>query len=114
MSRPSPLLAIVSLAFTLAAGHLGPNWLGSYDWKLPVLGPNAVLVTDRGAAIRFMQNPLGSWDLVSPAFAKFRLDVVGGTWRITNPTDGRVYLFDGTSWLLTQILDEHGNALNLT
>src|SRR5881396_546899 len=55
----------------LAAGPLGPNWLGSYDWKLSVLGPNAVLVTDRGAAIRFMQNPLGSWDLVSPTYAKF-------------------------------------------
>jgi YD repeat-containing protein len=99
----------------LASGHLGPNWLGTYDWSLSVVGSNATLVTNRGAAIRFTQGPVGAWDLVSPTYAKFKLDVLaGGTWRVTNPLDRRLYFFDGTSWLLTQIVDEHGNALSLS
>jgi len=99
----------------LASGHLGPNWLGSYDWTLSVVGMNATLVTNRGAAIRFTQSPVGSWDLTSPTYAKFKLDQLPtGTWRFTNPLDRRLYFFDGVTWLLTQILDEHGNALSLS
>jgi len=98
----------------LASGHLGPNWLGTYDWTLSIAGSNATLVTNRGEAIRFIQGVGGAWNLVSPVYAKFKLDLVGGAWRVTNPLDRRIYFFDGTTWLLTQILDEHGNALNLT
>src|SRR5262247_3747408 len=98
----------------LAAGHLGPNWLGTYDWKLAVARSNATLVTNRGAVIRFTQSPTGSWDLTSPTVAKFKLDVLpGGTWRFTNPLDRKLYFFDGVSWLLNQIEDEHGNSLSI-
>ena len=58
----------------LTSGHLGPNWLGTYDWTLSVVGSNALLVTNRGAAIRFTQSPVGSWDLTSPTYARFKLD----------------------------------------
>ena len=99
----------------LASGHLGPNWLGTYDWTLSISGTNATLVTNRGAVIRFAQNTGGTWDLVSPTYAKVRMEEeVVPFYRITNPLDRRVYVFDGTSHLLTQILDEHGNALSLT
>ena len=97
-----------------AAGHMGPNWLGTYDWKLAVVRSSATLVTNRGAVIRFTQNPVGSWDLTSPTYAKFKLDVLpGGTWRFTNPLDRKLYFFDGLSWLLNQIEDEHGNSLTI-
>jgi len=99
----------------LASGHLGPNWLGTYDWTLSVVGSSAKLVTNRGALIRFTLSPAGSWDLTSPTYAKFRLDVLpGGVWRVTNPLDRRLYFFDGVTWLLTRIQDERGNTLNLT
>ncbi len=97
-----------------ASGHLGPNWLGSFDWTLSVSGSSATLVTDRGAVIQFTQGATGGWVLVSPTYANFRLDLVGGAWRITNPLDRRIYFFGGTTWLLFQILDEHGNALSLS
>ena len=97
-----------------AAGHMGPNWLGTYDWKLAVVGSSATLVTNRGAVIRFTQTPTGSWGLTSPTYAKFKLDVMpGGTWRFTNPLDRRLYFFDGLSWLLNQIEDEHANSLSI-
>ncbi len=97
-----------------ASSKLGPNWLHSYDWKLSVAGSNATLVTNRGEAIRFTSGP-GGWNLVSPTYAQFKLDQLPvGTWRVRNPIDRRIYFFDGVTWLLTQILDEKGNALNLT
>lgn len=99
-----------------ASGPMGPNWLGTYDWTLSVVGGTATLVTNRGAVIRFTMSPAsGSWDLVSPTYAKFRLDVLsGGTWRFTNPLDRRLYFFDGGTWRLSQVQDERGNALTLT
>ncbi|HMI31360.1 MAG TPA: DUF6531 domain-containing protein [Candidatus Limnocylindrales bacterium] len=98
----------------LASSRLGPNWLSTYDWKLTVTPPNAILTTNCGEAINFTQDRTGSWNLVSPTYAPFKLDPVSGAWRFTNPVDRHIYLFDGTTGLLTQILDERGNALNLT
>jgi len=98
----------------LASSHLGPNWLGTYDWTLSIAGSNATLVTNEGAAIRFTQGVGGGWNLTSPTYARFKLDLVGGAWRVTNPVDRRVYFFDGTTWLLTSILDERGNTLSLS
>jgi YD repeat-containing protein len=99
----------------LASSRLGPNWLGTYDWKLTVTPSNATLITNRGEAIRFASGPGGSWNLSSPTYAPYKLDQIsGGVWRFTNPIDRHLYFFDGVTWLLTQILDEHGNALNLT
>ena len=98
-----------------ASSRLGPNWLHSYDWKLSVAGSNATLVTNRGEVIRFTMGPVGGWNLVSPTYAPFKLDQLPvGTWRVRNPIDRRIYFFDGTTWLLNQILDEHGNPLTLT
>src|SRR6267154_916110 len=97
-----------------ASSKLGPNWLHTYDHKLSVSGSNATLVTNRGEVIRFTSGPTGSWTLVSPNYAPFRLDQIGAVWRVRNPIDRRIYFFDGTTWLLNQILDEHGNALTLT
>jgi len=97
------------------SSKLGPNWLHTYDHKLSVSGSNATLVTNRGEVIRFVSGSGGTWNLVSPTYAPFKLDQLPiGTWRVRNPIDRRVYFFDGVTWLLTQILDEHGNALNLT
>ena len=98
----------------LASGHMGPNWLGTYDWKLSVAGTTATLVTNRGEGIHFQQVAGAGWMLVSPTYANYRLDLVGNAWRITNPMERRLYFFDGTTWLLTQIVDEHGNALTLS
>ena len=96
-----------------ASGRLGPNWLGTYDWKLTLSPGNARLVTNRGELIHFTMGPVGGWDLVSPTYARFKLDQVGASWRFTNPVDRHIYFFDGTG-LLTQILDGHGNALTLS
>src|SRR5690349_2726322 len=99
----------------LASSKLGPNWLHTYDWKLSVAGSNATLITNRGEAIRFTSPSGGIWNLTSPTYAQFKLDQLPtGTWRFTNPTDRHIYFFDGVTWLLTQILDERGNALTLT
>jgi YD repeat-containing protein len=96
-----------------ASGRLGPNWIMTYDWKLALSPGNARLVTNRGELIRFTMGPAGGWDLVSPTYARFKLDQVGASWRVTNPVDRYIYFFDGTG-LLTQILDEHGNTLTLS
>ena len=98
----------------LASGHLGPNWLGSYDWNLSPSGTMVNVVTNRGQLIQFQQSPVGGWDLLSPTDEKYSLDFVGGMWRFTHPGLRLFFLFDGTSHLLTQILDEHGNSLSLT
>jgi len=98
----------------LASGHLGPNWLGTYDWSLSVATPFVTIVTNRGQKIQFQQSPVGGWDLVSPTDEKYRLAFVGGVWRLTHPGLRTLFLFDGTSHLLTQILDEHGNSLHMS
>lgn len=98
----------------LASGRLGPNWLGTYDWKLTVTPGNATLVTNRGEAIRFAMGPGGSWNLVSPTYAPYKLDPAGASYRFTNPVDRHIYYLDGGTGLPTQILDERGNALTLT
>jgi len=97
----------------VTSGPLGPNWLGTYDVHLSITGSNATFVTNRGEAIRFTQNPVGNWDLTSPTYANFKLDIVGGKWRITDPIEGNLYFFDGTTWLLTLIQDGHGTTLGL-
>jgi YD repeat-containing protein len=48
-----------------------------------------------------------------PTEQKYRLEMFGPMWRLTHPSKRRVYLFDGASRLLSQILDEHGNSLSL-
>ena len=96
-----------------ASGHLGPNWLGSYDWSLSVGAAGATVVTNRGEALQFQPSPVGGWNLVSPTDQNYRLDFTDRWWRLTDPSRHRVYLFDGTSHLLSVILDAHGNGLNL-
>jgi len=98
----------------LASGHLGPNWLGTYDWSLSVATPFVNVVTNRGQRIQFQQNSVGGFDLVQPTDENYRLAFVGGMWRLTDPLRRRVCLFDGTSNFLIQVLDEHGNSLGLS
>jgi YD repeat-containing protein len=98
----------------LASGHLGPNWLGSFDWSLSIASPFTNVITNRGQFIRFQQSPVGGYVLVTPTDEQYQLSFVGGMWRFTDPSRRRVYLFDGTSQLLAQILDERGNSINLT
>ena len=98
----------------LASSRLGPNWLGTYDWKLTVGPSSATLITNRGEAIRFASGPGGSWNLSSPTYAPYKLDPAGALFRFTNPIDRHIYFFDGGTGLPTQIVDEHGNALTLT
>ena len=64
----------------LASGHLGRNWLGSFDWSLSVMGPTVNVVTNRGQLIQFQQNPVGGFDLVRPTDQKYRLEAAGPTW----------------------------------
>jgi YD repeat-containing protein len=97
-----------------ASSHLSPNWLGTYDWSLSATPTAVSIVSNRGQRIQFQQSPVGGWDLVSPTDEKYRLDFVGGSWRLTHPGLRQIFLFDGTSQLLMQILDEHGNALSLS
>ena len=61
-----------------AAGRLGPNWLGSFDWSLSVGSPGPAVVTNRGQRLQFQANPVGGWDLVSPTDQKYRLDSTPG------------------------------------
>jgi type VI secretion system Hcp family effector len=99
----------------LASGRMGPNWLGTYDWKLNVSGSNADVITGSGKDVKFQMPPAGgSWMLVSPLDQAYVLSFSGGTYRFTDPTARRVYLFSGSPLKLAQILDEHGNSLMLT
>jgi YD repeat-containing protein len=99
----------------LVSGHLGPNWLGTYDWSLSVASGGIVsVVTNRGQLIRFQPNPTGGYALVQPMDQKYALAFVGSTWQFTDPLRREIYLFDGTSNLLSQVVDEHGNALGLS
>ncbi len=98
----------------LASGHLGTNWLGTYDWSLSVSGPMVNVVTNRGQLIQFQQNVTGGYDLLRPTNEKYQLALVGPMYRLTYPSRRRVYLFDSATRLLSQILDAHGNSLNLS
>ena len=98
----------------LASGRLGPNWLGTYDWKLNLGGSTADVITGSGKDVKFQMPPAGGpWTLVSPLNQAYGLSVSGGAYRFTDPVARRVYLFSGTPPMLTQIIDEHGNALTL-
>jgi YD repeat-containing protein len=98
----------------LASGHLGPNWLGSFDWHVTIAGSTADVITDEGMHVQFAQSPVGGWSLVKPTDQAYALSVVGATTRFTDPVARRIYAFTGTPPALTQIFDEHGNALSLT
>jgi len=99
----------------LASGRLGPNWLGTYDWKLNLNGLTADVISGSGRDVRFQEPPAGgSWMLVSPLDQAFVLGYSGGTYRFTDPGARRVYLFSGSPPMLTQIVDEHGNSLTLS
>jgi YD repeat-containing protein len=98
----------------LASGSMGPNWLGPYDWRLNLGGTAADVITDRGADIHFQSVPGGGWALVSPLDHAYVLMSAGASLRFTDPVARRIYVFGGTPPQLTQIVDEHGNALDLT
>jgi YD repeat-containing protein len=97
----------------LASSHLGPNWLGTFDWSLTVGGTGVSVVSNRGQRIQFAQNAQLGYDQVSPTHEKYRLSFSEGMWRFTEPRLRRVYSFDGTSHQLTTISDEHGNSISL-
>jgi YD repeat-containing protein len=98
----------------LASGRMGPNWLGTYDWKLNVSGSTADVITNRGLDVKFQMPPAGGpWMLVSPLDQAYALTFTGGLYRFTDPAARRVYLFSGSPPMLMQISDEHGNSLTL-
>ena len=98
----------------LAMGHLGPNWLGTYDWRIRFGATGPDVITDEGQDIQFQPLPGGSWGLVHPTDHAYVLTSAGTGLRFTDPVSRRVHVFDGDSGRLMQILDEHGNALTLT
>lgn len=98
----------------LAAGRLGTNWLGSYDWSLSAGPAGATVVTNRGQRLQFQQVPGAGMMLVSPTDQHYQLRNAGGTWLLTHPSLRRVYAFDGLTGMLSSITDEHGNSLALT
>lgn len=98
----------------LAAGHMGPNWLGTYDFQLLFAGNNVDVITNEGQDVRFQPVPGGSWSLVSPTDHAYALGSVGTGFQFTDPVARRSYLFDAATGRLMQILDEHGNALTLS
>ena len=99
----------------LATGRMGPNWLGTFDWKVNVSGTTADVITNRGQDIKFQQPPAGGpFTLVSPLDQAFTLTFTGGIYRFTDPVERLVYMFTGSLRQLTQIADEHGNSITLT
>lgn len=99
----------------LASARMGPNWLGTFDWKLTVSGTTADVITNRGKDVRFTRPQAGGpWSLASPLDQAYMLSLTGGTYRFTDPTSRLIYSFTGSLLLLTQITDEHGNSLSLT
>src|SRR5215471_8260145 len=98
----------------LASGHMGPNWLGTYDWRIS-FGANGVdVITNEGQDIQFQPLPGGSWGLVHPTDHAYALTIAATGIQFTDPVARRAYVFDASSGQLAQILDEHGNALTLT
>src|SRR6185369_16116001 len=78
-------------------------------------GPaDVTIVTNRGKRIRFTPGPVGGFNLQSPTDENYRLTLSGGLYRLAYPSLRRIFLFDATSLLLTQIVDPHGNALALS
>lgn len=99
----------------LASSRMGPNWLGTYDWKLNVSGLTADVITNLGRDVKFQMPPAGGpWMLVSPLDQAYVLSFSGGLYRFTDPVARRVYLFSGSPPMLAQIFDEHGNSLTLS
>ncbi len=99
-----------------AVGHLGLNWLGTYDWSLsqsPTSGVVSV-VTNRGQRIQFQPMPGGGFTLIQPTDQQYRLESLGEAWQFTDPELRRVYYFEAGTDLLSQIADEHGNGLLLS
>ncbi|HEY3216120.1 MAG TPA: DUF6531 domain-containing protein [Candidatus Eisenbacteria bacterium] len=97
----------------MASGHVGTNWLGTYDWKLTVNGPTARIVDDRGEILLFTQGIPGSW-IQANHFEETNTLVVralDNMHRLHRSRQRRTYEFDGSSGLLRKILDEHGNSL---
>ena len=93
-------------------GHLGPNWLGSFDWNLSLGPTGATVTTNEGQQIQF-QPVAGGWALVGPTDQSYRLDFSDLGWRFTDPARRRVYIFNATTGRPQVILDDHGNGLNL-
>lgn len=61
----------------LASGRMGPNWLGTYDWKLNLGVSTADVITGAGRDVKFQMPPAGGpWMLVSPLDQAY----VAATW----------------------------------
>ena len=52
--------------------------------------------------------------MLRPTDRKITFDSISGFWRLTLQSQRRVYLFRSSTLQLSQILDDHGNSLNLT
>ena len=99
----------------LASGRLGPNWLGTYDWKLNVVGTTADVISSTGMDARFTQAPEGGpWIFFAHGGPQHQLIQSGSTFRFLDAALRRVLTFSGSLLQLTQITDEHGNSLSLT
>jgi YD repeat-containing protein len=98
----------------LASGRLGPNWLGTYDWRITVAGSTADVITNEGMDVQFVSSPVGGWNLVKPLDHAYALTGSGPLVRFIDPVARMIYVFSGTPLVLSQILDEHGNALSLS
>lgn len=96
------------------ASKLGDNWLHNFRWKVDrAFGSNALLVTNRGRAVRFVRSG-SSWLRVGRGDIPFQLADNAATNGLTllDPRDQRIYEF-GVGGSLLSIGDANGNLLTL-
>ena len=75
----------------LASGRLGPNWLGTYDWKLNVVGTTADVISSTGMDARFTQAPGGGpWIFFAHGGPQHQLIQSGSTFRFLDAVSRRV------------------------
>jgi RHS repeat-associated protein len=116
---PMPLHFTRFYASSLAAegqitGSLGTNWLHTFDEQISVNGSTAEVVVSHGRAIIFDGSGT-TWTTASGYSYPwaYQLEQSGSTFTFYDPEAQTVRTFDGTTGLLQQIADRHGNALTL-
>lgn len=93
-------------------GRLGDNWLHNFEWTLRQAEDTVVVVTWRGATVRFEHDGV-RWQLVRTPDTPYQLVETSEGFRLGDPRRERIYTFDAAG-RLTRVADRNGNAHVLT
>jgi YD repeat-containing protein len=109
-----------SVANSFQVGLFGPNWTSTYDERIFLGSDNRIraVMSDGGlSSFGTGSGPTNSWTLAAPQ-NEYGITMTAPTtsapyWQI-NFQNGEQKRFDGTSGMLTSIIDRNGNTTSLT